>query len=304
MKRGGRRWIIGIVIGIIVLFFIGIAILISLFSSGTSLGANTAVIEITGPIVGDSSPSLFGVGQPSSSDLVHLIEEADENPRIQVILFEINSPGGSAVASQEVVEAIKNTDAYTVAWIREQGTSGAYWIASATEHIVASPLSITGSIGVLASYLQFSGLLQDYNVTYERVVGGKYKDIGSPFKPLSTEERGLFQAAVDELHEYFIADVAENRGLPVEDVKQMGTGIFYTGKQALELGLIDELGGKQEVIAAVEDYLGEEATFSIYQKRVGFFESIVGALSDVSFMVGKGIGEVIFSRGNTLSIST
>ncbi|HLD06124.1 MAG TPA: signal peptide peptidase SppA [Candidatus Nanoarchaeia archaeon] len=303
MKRGGRRWIVGIIIAGAIILFLGI-IAAALFTVDSPFGANTAVIEIKGEIMGESSASLFGAGQPSSSDIVHLIEEADENPAVRVILLEINSPGGSAVASQEVVEAIKNVDAYTVAWIREQGTSGAYWVASAADHIIASPLSITGSIGVLASYLQFSGLLQDYNVTYERVVGGKYKDIGSPFKPLTPEERVLFQSAVDELHDYFLADVAENRGLPLADVRRMGTGIFYTGKQAQELGLVDELGGKQDVIAAVEDYLGEEASFSVYQKQMGFFESLAGTLSDVSFMVGKGIGETLLSRGNALAIST
>ena len=167
---------------------------------------------------------------------------------IKAILFEINSPGGTAVASEEIVNAVKKSKKYKVAWIRDQGASGAYWIASAADKIVASPLSITGSIGVLGSYLEFSGLLTRYNITYERMVGGKYKDLGTPYRELTDEERILFQRSIDELHDYFMQDVAKNRDIPENKIREIATGMFYTGKQAKELNLVDVLGGKEEAL--------------------------------------------------------
>src|SRR3989338_6818866 len=109
--------------------------------------------------VGDEGSSSFFESATASSETIKFIEKADKNPSIKAIILEINSPGGSAVASEEIANAVKKTNKTTVAWIREIGTSGAYWIASSSDHIVASRMSVTGSIGVIASYLEFEGLV-------------------------------------------------------------------------------------------------------------------------------------------------
>ena len=172
-----------------ILGFIAVAVL-SLFVSTDveSLSGNVALIPIEGVIVGTDDGEFLFESVTSSLDTVELIEKADRNPNIKAIILEINSPGGSAVASEEIANAIKKTNKTTVAWIREIGTSGAYWVSSASDHIVANRVSITGSIGVIASYLEFPGLLDRYNITYQRLVSGKYKDIGSPYKEMTTEE--------------------------------------------------------------------------------------------------------------------
>jgi len=168
-------------------------------------------------------------------------------------------------------------------------------------------MSVTGSIGVIASYLGFSGFLEDHNVTYERLVSGSLKDIGSPFKEMTPEERALFQKSLDGIHDYFIEEVAKNRNLKKRDVEKIATGIFYIGTEAKDLGLVDELGGRDEVIAYVEEQIGEDADFVTYEKKKGFFESLSKIFNENSFYIGKGIGNSLFTKAklaDTVSIST
>jgi protease-4 len=236
------------------------------FDSGT-----VAVIPVKGAITGDPVRGFLGSGSTSTS-IVERIEEANKDPKIKAVIFEINSPGGSAVASEEIVTAVKRLDKPSVAWIREIGTSGAYWIASATDHVVASRMSLTGSIGVLGSYLEIAELLDRYNVTYRRLVGGEYKDMGAPFKKLTPQEERLFQQKIDKLHDYFVEDVAENRNLNRMQIEEVRSGLFFLGTEALELGLIDEIGGKQEAIDYVEKELNITAKLKYYKEKKSLFE--------------------------------
>src|SRR3989339_1922177 len=193
-----------------VLGFVAVGIL-SLFAGvdTTSLGGNVALIPIEGEITGSRDTGLsFGGAVAASPDIIEMIEKADKNPGIKAIILEINSPGGSAVASQEIANAVRKTNKTTVAWVREIGTSGAYWIASSADHVVANRVSITGSIGVIASYLEFPGLLERYNVTYQRMVSGKYKDLGSPYREMTQEEKAIFQQSLDDIRDYFVGEVA------------------------------------------------------------------------------------------------
>ena len=165
-----------------------------------NLDGNVAVIPIKGTIQVERS-SGFGFQGTSSSDVVKLIKKADKKDDIKVILLDINSGGGSAVASAEIAQAVKSCEKPIYAVIREAVASGAFWIATSADNVFAHPLSVTGSVGVIASYLQFSGFIDDYNVTYERLVSGKYKDAGTPLKEMTDEENnpkeGLFSRTDD-----------------------------------------------------------------------------------------------------------
>src|SRR3989344_4557639 len=303
------RWgyAIFILVLLLVMGFIAVGI-ISLFSGVDveSLEGNVAMIKIEGIILGTDNSGVLFDDSVYSLDIVELIEEADENPSIKAIIFQINSPGGSAVASEEIANAVKKTNKTTVAWIREIGTSGAYWIASASDHIVANRVSVTGSIGVIASYLEFPGLLERYNITYQRLVAGKYKDIGSPYKEMTQEERELFQQSLDEIRDYFVGEVAKNRNMGKKEVDKMANGLFYLGSQAKELGLVDEIGGKDEVIGYIEKKEGIKAEIVEYKKEKSLFEVLSRIISRQSFFVGKGIGNSLFEKrdASTLSITT
>lgn len=287
-KKRGWGFIILVLI-ILGLFSIIIAGAIGLFITEPLEIGNVAMIEVKGVIT--SFDRGFGDTVADVDDILDFIEKAEEDGSVQAVIFEINSPGGAPVGSDEIARAVERLNKTKVAVIRDVGASGAYWIATSTDYIVANPMSITGSIGVMGSYLEFGGLLSDYNVTYRRLVSGEHKDIGSPMKEMTPEETAIFQKALDEIHEEFITTVAENRGLKEEKVRELATGQFYTGRQALNHGLVDELG----TIRQAEDYIKkkeelEEIELAHYKKPKSFVESLMEAVQDSSFNVGKGIG--------------
>lgn len=277
------------ILAVLFTLFIIIPLVFSLFSDSNPLG-NVARIPLQGIITADGKSSL-AQETISSSDIVAFIEDADENPSVKVILLEINSPGGSAVASDEIAAAVKRAQKPVIALIREVGASGGYWIASAADHVIAHRMSITGSIGVISSYLEFSGLMEKYGVNYERLVAGELKDSGTPFRELDARERSLLQGKLDTIHDFFIQEVAANRKLPESSVRKIATGEFYLGVEALELGLVDELGDKNTAEEYIQNTYGlEEVEYAVYEPDKGFFELLSGVFTGFSFHLGQGIG--------------
>jgi len=307
-KSNKFKFVLKVVLVLILISFV-MAGIISFFIDDDfeSLTGNVALIEIKGTIFGEKGRDLFFEDVTSSTEIRKLIRRADKNDNIKAIIFEINSPGGSAVASDEIADAIKKTNKTTVAWIREIGTSGAYWAASATDHIIANRMSITGSIGVIASYLQFGEFLSDRNISYERLVSGTFKDIGSPFKKLTPRERALFQKNLDKIHDYFVEEVANNRNMKKKDVEKLASGLFYLGIEAKELGLVDTLGGRDEVISYIEEELDIEVEIVRYKKDRSIFDVFASAFNQQSFYIGKGIASGFFTKSklaDSISIST
>ena len=284
---------------IIVIILVIISFLIAMMlTSGTDFGQiprpfaqqkDVALIKIEGAISTEKEFSLFAAGGAVSDDIIDQIKRAEQEG-VSAIYFEINSPGGTVVASEEIANAVKKTELPTVAFIREIGASGGYWAASAADYIIADPYSITGSIGVIGSYLSFGDFLKRYNITYEELKGGEYKDTGSPYKKLTGEEKAILQQRIDLLHNAFISEIAENRNMPYEHVKNVSTGIFYLGVQAVELGLVDQVGSRDDV----EEYLKKllnatEISYVEYVQPPGFFEALAGVMSRGFFALGKGI---------------
>ena len=299
----GKKWIFAIgVLVVLALFSLFFALVLgSLFvpSEPLSLSGNVARIYVTGEILPDGSSSIFGSSGASSKDIVDLIKKADENKEIKALLIEINSPGGAAVASEDIVRAIKKSKKPSVALIKDTGASGAYWVASATDVIVADPISITGSIGVLSSYLEFSGLMNKYGVGYERIVGGEYKDIGTPFRNLTDEERQLLQEQIDMVYDYFVKDVATNRNMSEEQMKVLATGMIYTGIRAKQLGLVDVLGGEDEAEEAIKQQANlTEVQIVDYKKKRTLIDVLTETLSRQSYTVGQGIGDSLVSKAD------
>ena len=284
--------VLKVLVGLVLLSLI-LSFAISLFMDSGNAG-NVAMIKVEGPIM-VSSDSPFSE-QASSSDIIGFIEDADNNPAINAIIIDVNSPGGSAVASDEIASAIRKANKTTVSVIREVGASGGYWVASAADHVIANRMSVTGSIGVLGSYLEFSGFLDRYNVTYQRLVSGKYKDIGTPMKELTGEERSLIQDVLDEIHEDFILAVSENRNLNPEDVRKIADGMLFTGKRAKDLGLVDELGGIEEAKLYLNRTLNITPLIREYEKEPTFMELLFQAISEQSFSVGQGIGAMLSEK--------
>lgn len=267
MKDGWKFFIgLGVGAGIVV-----ILIAVSLLSSGFTFGNKIAVINIRGTIT--STPS-FLIDAVTPDDVFSMIKSVEENPSIRGVLFQINSPGGSVVASREIAYAVKNMEKPTLCWMGDIAASGAYWIASSCDYIMADPLSLTGSIGVTASYLEFSKLFEKYGVTYEQITSGERKDIGTPFRNLTEEERAKLEYITSEIFDYFLNDIKENRGLTESQVEQITSGDIFLGKDAVGLGLIDSVGTIQDAKEKAESLAGiEKANFvTLKKKGISLFE--------------------------------
>ena len=260
------------------LFFLFIiaSLIAAIYDDDTDLGGNVAHIRIVGPIMGDSSGGVFSDTVIGSTEIVKQLQRAADDDSIEAILIEINSPGGSAVASDEIGRAIKELDKPTVAWIREMGASGGYWVASATDHVVANRMSITGSIGVYASYLEFAEFLDDWNVTHRRLVSGERKDAGDPFQELTPAEEAFLQGKIDLIHDFFIEEVTTNRNMSRRDVRELADGGFMLGVEAYEAGLVDELGGKQEALDWIASETGIEPYPKVFEPDRGFWDELFG----------------------------
>ncbi len=276
------------VLAVAALFAASVAIL-----AGYAAGGKVALIRVSGQISGSEG---FFVDAASPDEIIGMIEKAEKGPAIRGMLIEINSPGGSAVASEEIMKAVYGAEKPTVALIRDIGTSGAYWVASASDHVVASPVSITGSVGVLATYLEFSEFIEGYGVKYERLVAGQYKDIGSPFRNLTGEERGILQEGLDKMHGYFLESVRENRGLTDEAaIARISTAVIFLGTEAMELGLVDELGGKAEAEEWLKGQTGlEEINYVTYEKKPLF--GVGGLLAEQSSSAGAAFGKSLVAQ--------
>ena len=197
-----------------------------------------------------------------------------ENPLVKAIVLRIDSPGGGVVPSQEIYDAVqrirnKNNKA-VIASMGTVAASGGYYIASATDRIVANPGSLTGSIGVIMETANVEGLLKKIGVEGIVVKSGKFKDVGSPLRKMTDEEQALLQSVMDDVHMQFIDAVAEGRALEVSAVQALADGRIFTGRQAKEAKLVDELGNLDDAIQLAADLAGIEGEPKVVEPRRRF----------------------------------
>jgi len=202
-----------------------------------SLGEKVGVVELTG-IISRSTPIL--------EDLKTFRDDSS----IRAIVVRINSPGGSVGPSQEIMEEIIKTRKVKKVVIScgSLAASGGYYIASAGDLIMASPGTAVGSIGVIMQLANVEALTKKIGVDFFSLKAGALKDMGSPFKPMTPEEKAVFQGLLNNIHEQFIKDVATNRKLPVDKVRGLADGRVFTGQEGKELGLVDALGNFNDAL--------------------------------------------------------
>ncbi|MEK7638896.1 MAG: signal peptide peptidase SppA [Patescibacteria group bacterium] len=181
---------------------------------------------------------------------------AEKENDIVAVLIEINSPGGTPVAAERIADRIYNSSLPTVGLIGDVAASGGYMVAAATDHLIASTMSDVGSIGVDMSYLEESKKNEEEGLTYVQLTAGAFKDAGSPNRPLTEEERAKFQKDLDDVHEEFMRLIAKYRGIDIEAVRPLADGSTRIGKNALEVNLIDTLGGRAEATGALASLTG------------------------------------------------
>lgn len=200
-------------------------------------------------------------GEITRSDaFVETLGDLQKDDTVGAVIVRIDSPGGAVAPSQEMYEAVLRLreEKPVVASLGAVAASGGYYVASAADVIVANPGTLTGSIGVIMQLTNLEGLMDKIGVRAEIVTAGTQKDMGSPFRALTEAEREIFQTMADEVHTQFIDAVAVGRGLSPDSLGRVSTGRTFTGEQAKELGLVDELGGLHVAIAVAGERAGIE----------------------------------------------
>jgi protease-4 len=206
-----------------------------------------AVVHLYGPI--RTSLSSTGWGSPDAGDIAGRLCRLCEDGDVKAILLRINSPGGTIGGVQEIYREIlrcKEKGKKVVASLGDVAASGGYYVASAADRVVAEPGTITGSIGVLLQFGNLQGLFQKVGLKLETIKSGAYKDMGSPGRALNPEERRLLQASINDAYQQFVEVVQTGRRLAPGKVGAVSDGRIFTGRQALQEGLVDELGNQED----------------------------------------------------------
>lgn len=215
------------------------------------------------------------------AEIRETLGKAEEDDDIAGVLLKINSPGGTVAASDIIYHELMNfrekQQVPVYACITGLGTSGAYYIAAASDRVFAHPNAITGSIGVIALKFNIEGLMSKLGIQDETIKSGDKKDIFSPFRPLTFEERAILQDVIDTLHDRFVDVVFEQRKetLDIEDLQGLADGRIYTSEAALKNNLIDDIAYMDDVITEMKSTLGiEDARVVSYQRRGEYAGSI------------------------------
>ena len=214
----------------------------------------------------------------TADTIVEEINSYAEDSSVRAILIRIDSPGGGVVASQEIFNAVLNARKQgkkkVVISMGSVAASGGYYIAAAGDRIVANPGTLTGSIGVKMEFANLEKLLEKIGVRGMVVKAGEYKDMGSPFREMTDHEKMLLQWVIDDVHSQFIEAVAKGRNLPEADVKAIADGRIFTGRQALQLKLVDQLGDLEDSINVAAELAGIKGKPKVVkkEKKVPFLE--------------------------------
>ena len=236
------------VIALIGIGFIALSVLGNFLSEGGWIGGDkVAVIRIEGIIL-------------DSRETIEELRHYRDNPSVKAIVLRIDSPGGAVVPSQEIFAEVRKTRAEgkmkVVTSMGNVAASGGYYIAAATDRIVANPGTLTGSIGVIMELANVKGLLEKVGVQSVVIKSGRHKDMASPFRAMTPEDRALLQTVLDDVHAQFIDAVATGRSLQLEQVKTLADGRIFTGKQAQTVNLVDELGDLHDAIQLAARLVG------------------------------------------------
>ncbi len=210
--------------------------------------------------------------------------------KIKAIILRVDSPGGGVAPTQEIYREIQRTKASktVIASLGGLAASGGLYVASAADKIVSNPATVTGSIGVIMQMVNIEGILGKVGFQPVVIKSGKYKDIGSSTRTMTDEERVILQNIVDQLHQQFVKDVAQGRGLEVDAVGEMADGRIFTGEQAKQLGLVDRLGNFEDAVAWTAQLAGLEGPVKLIypEKSKSWWQDILSGKSPVNILPG------------------
>lgn len=244
---------------LIVVILIAILSYALTFTQKITTGEKVGLIRIEGVIL-------------DSTHIIDEIKKYSEDSSIKAVVLRVNSPGGAVAPAQEIYKEIIKLKKLkkVVVSLGALAASGGYYVACPADKIVANPGTLTGSIGVIMEIPNFEGLLKKIGVETQVIKSGKHKDIASPFKSMSPEERKILQSVLDDVHEQFISAVSDSRGIEFEEIKKLADGRIFTGKKAKELGLVDALGNLEDAIKLAGQISGIKGKPQVVTKKKKF----------------------------------
>ncbi|RJR44992.1 MAG: signal peptide peptidase SppA [Deltaproteobacteria bacterium] len=260
-----------LVTALVVAVFLGVALLTlpwlrqgEFWTGGEKVG----VVEIKGVIA-------------DSRNYLKQLDRFKNDRSIRAVVLRVNSPGGAVGPSQEIMQEVKKVSKTkkVVASLGTVAASGGYYVASAADLIMANPGTATGSIGVIMQFANVEQLTKKLGLDFSTLKAGRYKDVGSPFRPMTPEDKAYLQNLLDNVYQQFIRDVAKNRKIPLERMKELAEGRVYTGEEAKDAGLVDTFGNLQDAIekagrlggikGKVEAVYPEKESFSLLRLLLG-----------------------------------
>ena len=260
-------------------------------------GPKILLMDISGMLSDEGPTPILSLGTPPVHVpmLVRVREElkkAEEDRQVRALLVRINSPGGTVTASDIMYREIESwkqrTHLPVIAVLMDVAASGGYYVALAADTIVAHPTTVTGSIGVIMISVNAEGLMQKLGVAATAIKSAEHKDMGSPFRALSAQERTIFQAIIDDMQGQFVAKVVAHRKLSPETARTLADGRVYTAEQALAHKLVDRIGYMSDAVALAKRAAGVEDARVIVYHRPHQYRATYYARSDEPAMGGLG----------------
>ena len=242
-------------------------------------GGRVGLVEVLGEI-------------DDSEDIVAQIERLDRDASVRAVVVRLDSPGGGVAASQEIYEALrklKDGKKPVIASLAGVAASGAYYVACAADSIVSNPGTLTGSIGVIMSFPNTEELFRKVGIRLEVIKTGKFKDVGSIWRPMTPDERQLLQDVLTNVYDQFVDAIVEGRGMERNDVLPYADGRVFSGDQALEYGFVDRLGDLNDAIdmaAKLGGIRGEPTIVRKERHKVGLFDLLDEKMNQVSGVTG------------------
>ncbi len=244
------------------------------------------IIPVKGIITAQPSKKLFYETPSVVISVKKQLERARGDNDVKAVILEIDSPGGGITASdiiyKEILDFKEKTNKKIIVSMQDIAASGAYYISAHADKIMSHPTTVTGSIGVIMPLINISNLVGKYGIEDTSIKSGDMKDIGSPLKKMSNEEREVLHNIVDEMYTRFLKIISEGRNMKIEDVRKLADGRIYTGRQALDNGLVDQLGYIEDAITVAKEMAGlKEAKIIKYKKTFTLAEIFSGTMNNL-----------------------
>lgn len=244
-------------------------------SGTTPMSPTIVVLNLDGIIIDSGDLGFMSPMVYNHRQFLQMIDQAAEDDRVEGIILRVNSPGGGVVESAEIyaklLEVRETYEKPIYVSMGNTAASGGYYVSAPADKIVAHSATVTGSIGVIMESINFAELAENIGIDFNTITSGEFKDIMSSARPMTEEDEEILQAIVDEMYDDFVQAIAYGRGMSEEEVREVADGRIYTGKQAKELNLVDEIGTFEDTIALLESDHGlEGANIVEYEMGIGF----------------------------------